>query len=132
MQHDEKRPATTTPELWQKLKPLAREMRHSPTLAENKLWERLRNRRLNGLKFRRQHAIDRFIVDFYCAEARLVIEVDREIHQYTQAEDALRTEFLESLGLRVIRFENGDVLTQIDGVVEAIGEVVEASSLTLP
>jgi very-short-patch-repair endonuclease len=132
MQHDEKRPATTTPELWQKLKPLAREMRHSPTLAENKLWERLRNRRLNGLKFRRQHAIDRFIVDFYCAEARLVIEVDGEIHQYTQAEDALRTEFLESLGLRVIRFENGDVLTQIDGVVEAIGEVVEASSLTLP
>jgi very-short-patch-repair endonuclease len=117
----------TTSELWKKIKPLTREMRKAPTPAEDALWQQLRRKARWGVRFRRQHPIDRFIVEFYCAEAGLVIEVDGEIHQYTQAEDALRTEFLESLGLRVIRFDNGDALTQIEGVVEAIGEVVEAS-----
>ncbi|MEO8611553.1 MAG: endonuclease domain-containing protein [Chloroflexota bacterium] len=122
MEIDERRPANTTPELWEKLKPLARQMRHAPTPAEKHLWGRLRNRQLGGAKFRRQHVIDRFIVDFYCQEYRLVIEVDGSIHEYTQAEDAVRQEFLESLGLRVIRFSNADVLTRIDGVVEVIAE----------
>ena len=78
-----------------------------------------------GYKFRRQHTIDRFIVDFYCTEARLVIEVDGIIHDDQQEADQLRTEIIESLGLRVLRFTNGEVLQQTDGVVERIAEVLQ-------
>jgi very-short-patch-repair endonuclease len=95
-------------------------MRREPTPAEQKLWQKLRHKQLLGFKFRRQHVIDRFIVDFYCREARLVVEVDGEVHQYTQQEDAIRQEFLESLGLRVVRLRNEDVLNSIDGVLEEI------------
>jgi very-short-patch-repair endonuclease len=124
VEYDEQRPANTSPELWEKLKPIARQMRHIPTPAEEQLWQKLRNRGVHGAKFRRQHVIDRFIVDFYCHEARLIIEVDGSIHDYTQDEDAIRQEFLESLGLRVIRFSNGDVMRQMEGVLERIGEMV--------
>ena len=116
--------AKSSPELWAKLKPLAREMRHVPTPAENKLWQRLRNRRALGAKFRRQHAIERFIVDFYCADARLIVEVDGAIHDYIPEEDAIRQEFLESLGFRVIRFSNGEVFHMLDAVVERIGDMI--------
>ncbi|MDM3848679.1 MAG: DUF559 domain-containing protein [Aphanizomenon gracile PMC627.10] len=109
------------PEIWSKLKPLARQMRTEATLAEKQLWQRLKNKQLLGFKFRRQQVIDRFIVDFYCHEVKLVIEVDGEIHNYTQVEDAIREEFLESLGLRVVRFKNEDVLFRIEGVLEEIG-----------
>lgn len=64
-------------------------MRQTPTLEEDMLWQKLRNRGLLGYKFRCQHAIDRFIVDFYCAEARLFAEVDGPVHQYTHEEDAI-------------------------------------------
>jgi very-short-patch-repair endonuclease len=113
-------PWQCSPELWEQLKPLARQMRTEPTLAEKLLWQRLRNKQLLGFKFRRQQVIDRFIVDFYCHEVKLVIEVDGEIHNYTQAKDAIRQEFLESLGLEVIKFKNEDVLENIEGVVEKI------------
>nr|WP_116970817.1 DUF559 domain-containing protein [Blastomonas sp. UPD001] len=115
-----KRGWQTPPELWEKLKPIARQMRREPTPAEEKLWQKLRHKQLLGFKFRRQHTIDRFIVDFYCGEARLVVEVDGEVHDYTQEEDAIRQDFLESLGLRVVRFRNEEVLNAIDGVVEEI------------
>ncbi|WP_082127231.1 endonuclease domain-containing protein [Calothrix sp. 336/3] len=119
-------PTWKTPtELWEKLKPLARQMRREPTAAENRLWQRLKNKQILGYKFRRQHAIDRFIVDFICNQAQLVIEVDGEIHDYTQQQDGIRQEFLESLGLRVIRFRNEEVLEHIDGVVEEIVRYLE-------
>ncbi len=111
-------------DLYRKIKPLAREMRTEPTAAENHLWQRLRRKQIHGYKFRRQHVIDRFIIDFFCADARLVVEVDGPTHEYTEAEDALRTEFLESLGLHVLRFTNGEVLQSTDAVVERIGEVL--------
>ena len=97
------------PELWARLKPLAREKRAEPTEAEDRLWQALR-RRGAGSKFRRQHTIDRFSVDFYCAGARLVVEVDGPIHEFTRADDAIRQEHLKSLGLRVLRFKNEEVL----------------------
>jgi very-short-patch-repair endonuclease len=118
---------TTTP-LWDALKPLARQMRHEPTVAEDVLWKRIRNRQIVNSKFRRQHPIDRFIVDFYCAEAHLVIEVDGSIHDYTPDEDALRQAYIESLGLRVLRFTNGEVLQQTDGVIERIAEVLQGNA----
>jgi very-short-patch-repair endonuclease len=113
-------PWQSSPELWEKLKPLARQMRTEPTLAEKLLWQRLNNKQLQGFKFRRQQVIDRFIVDFYCHEIKLVIEVDGKVHNYTQVEDGIRQEFLESLGLRVLRFNNQDVLLRIEGVLEEI------------
>ncbi|MBE9198057.1 endonuclease domain-containing protein [Nodularia sp. LEGE 06071] len=109
------------PYLWKQLKPFARQMRTEPTLSEKQLWQRLKNKQLLGFKFRRQQVIDRFIVDFYCQEIKLVIEVDGEVHNYTQVEDAIRQEFLESLGLRVMRFKNEDVLFRIENV---LGEIV--------
>jgi primosomal protein N' len=106
--------------LYDKIKPLARQLRTQSTLAEDHLWQSLRNMQTENYKFRRQHPIDRFIVDFYCSEARLVVEVDGDIYQYTQIEDALRQEFLEGLGLRVIRFSNDEVLHEVGGVINRI------------
>src|SRR5690349_761139 len=118
---------TNTPnELYKSTKMLAREMRREPTVAENHLWKRLRKAQILDFKFRRQHTIDRFIVDFYCTKAHLVIEVDGIIHEDQQEADYLRAEFLESLGLQVLRFTNGEVLQQTDGVIERIAEILQA------
>lgn len=119
----------TPSDLWRKIKPLARQMRKEPTIAENILWQRLRRKQL-GVKFRRQHTIDRFIVDFYCHNAKLVIEVDGPIHDYTLDEDRLRQDYLESLGLCVIRFKNEEVIQLIDLVLDEIIKVLEDPSLT--
>ena len=113
----------TPPELWQMLKPLAQQMRHEPTLAEQRLWQRLRKCQL-GVKFRRQQVIDRFIVDFYTREACLIVEVDGPIHQYSVEEDMIRQEFLESLGLRVLRFSNDMVFDAMPDVLAAIKAAV--------
>jgi|SRR5450432_1416876 len=114
----------TPPELWEKLKPLAQQMRTEPTAAEKHLWQYLRKGRRANFKFRRQHTLERFIVDFYCAGAQLVVEVDGEMHQYAQAEDRIRQEFLENLGLRVIRFNNNEVLDNTENVLERIDSAV--------
>jgi very-short-patch-repair endonuclease len=108
--------------LWEKLKSLAREKRHEPTAAEEKLWHYLRGRKVCNAKFRRQHAIERFIVDFLCWEAHLIIEVDGQIHSYTALEDEIRQEFRESKGFRVIRFTNEQVLHETDKVISQILE----------
>jgi very-short-patch-repair endonuclease len=106
----------TTPALWEKLKPIAHEKRHKPTIAEKELWKHLRLRQLRGFIFRRQHSIGQFIVDFYCYKAKLVVEVDGEIHQYQPEEDKIRQEYLESLKLNVLRFSNNAVLNNTDNV----------------
>jgi len=116
-------PWSTPPERWEQLKPLANEMRSTPTSAEKHLWRYLRSKGL-GVKFRRQHVFHHFIVDFYCSEARLVIEVDGAIHDYKVVEDGARQEFLENLGLRVLRFTNGEVLQNTAAVLQRIGEVL--------
>jgi very-short-patch-repair endonuclease len=110
----------TTPVLWEKLKPIAHEKRDNPTEAENKLWKHLRKHQLHGLSFRRQHCIGQFIVDFYCRDAKLVIEVDGPIHQYHPEEDSIRQCYLESLKLKVLRFSNDMVMTNIDNVTKQI------------
>jgi very-short-patch-repair endonuclease len=99
----------------------AREMRRDPTDAERKLWSSLRNRQIANLKFRRQHPMGPFIVDFCCIEKKLVIELDGSQHSDDQQYDLRRTEALRELGYRVIRFWNVDVLKNIEGVVEQIG-----------
>ena len=104
----------------------AREMRHPQTPAEATLWRALRNRQ-TGFKFRRQHPIYRFIIDFYCAKAKLLIEIDGESHlEPDQKEyDEARTEYLEQLGYKVIRFTNDDVRYNIQAVADEILRLVE-------
>lgn len=100
----------------------ARLLRMNMTLAEKALWELLRRKGLNGIRFRRQHPISCFIVDFYCHRAGLVIEIDGDVHsEKEQSErDEDRTSELEKLGLRVIRFENEEVLINTLGVLAKI------------
>lgn len=98
----------------------ARELRQEMTLAEKLLWSRLRNRRLSGLKFRRQHPLGSFIADFCCPARRLVVEIDGDIHDLQAGRDAARTEQFEQYRYRVIRFRNEQVLNHIEGVLAAI------------
>jgi very-short-patch-repair endonuclease len=104
---------------------LARGMRQKPAPAEQKLWYCLRDRRLNGFKFRRQVGIDRYIADFYCAETKLIVEIDGESHCGNEENDASRTETLRALGYSVIRFSNVDIHENFDGVLLAILEACE-------
>jgi len=94
----------------------ARAFRRAPTDAERKLWQALRDRKLGGLKFRRQVPIGRWTADFLCAELRLVVEVDGGQHGES-ARDALRDAELTASGYRTVRFWNNDVLGNLDGVL---------------
>ena len=89
----------------------ARSQRRAPTFAEEKLWQALRNRRLAGLKFRRQHPYERFVLDAFCVEHQLEIEIDGGVHaDPAQAiHDRERAEFLQVRGIRVLRFSNAEV-----------------------
>jgi very-short-patch-repair endonuclease len=98
----------------------SRELRKEQTPAEQILWRRLRNRALGGIKFRRQHAIGRFIVDFFAPEYRVAIELDGETHGRTQEEDRARDEELTALGLTVIRAWNPMVFDDLDCLLENI------------
>ena len=106
--------------MWERLKPVVKEQRSNPTPAEDRLWQALRRNQADGLQFRRQHAIERFIVDFYCPAQRLIIEVDGPIHDSTVEDDRVRQEFLESLGMHVLRFKNDEVLADTARVIQRI------------
>jgi very-short-patch-repair endonuclease len=104
----------------------ARALRAARTEVEGRLWQRLRNRQLNAAKFWRQHLIGGFIVDFFCLDARLVIELDGSQHgeEPERQADERRTEYLASQGYRVLRFWNEEVLDNIDGVLETIAKLL--------
>jgi very-short-patch-repair endonuclease len=113
-----------------KLRPIARRMRHEPTQSEALLWERLRDRRLCGYRFHRQHVIDRFIVDFYCSKAALIIEVDGPVHQKQVEADLEREQVLTGLGYHIIRFSNAQVLEQIENVLQHILDAIDLPKTT--
>ena len=96
------------------------QFRQAQTPAEDLLWERLRNRQLGNFKFRRQHTINGFIVDFCCLEQLLVIEIDGPIHQQQIEYDAERSEVLQQLGYRVVRYTNEQVMQNVEIVLELI------------
>jgi very-short-patch-repair endonuclease len=104
------------------IKTKARELRKNPTYYEEILWNRLRRRQQNGIYFRRQHPYGIYILDFYSFEAKLAVEVDGMIHLGHKEYDNERTRFLESTGLRVIRFKNEDIELRIDWVIEVINK----------
>jgi putative DNA methylase len=109
-----------TPALRVKMKEVARQFRKEPTLSEGLLWQALRNRKLGGYKFRRQQSIGTFVVDFFCGEKRLVVEVDGLIHESQVEADRQRQDLLKSLGLRVVRLKSGQVETDLVGCLEMI------------
>jgi very-short-patch-repair endonuclease len=109
-------------------------MRREPTPAEKRLWSRVRNQRLGGFKFRRQHWLGAFILDFYCPEAALVVELDGDSHATDGAEqeDKERTAFLEAHGLKVIRFWNSQVHDNEDWVLGVIRQACEERARRTP
>ena len=111
----------------QSLKTTARKLRSDLTDAEQALWKRLRRKQIQGAQFLRQKPLLNFIVDFYCSKAQLVIEIDGGQHfepEYLE-KDVERDKALEELGLLVLRFDNRQVLTEMDGVLVVIDSVVE-------
>src|ERR1700751_6470172 len=103
---------------------LARRLRREPTAAEKALWRAIRGRALKGLRFRRQHPIDRYVADFACLSLKLAIEVDGGVHRDDDQilRDLGRTEVMEARGWQVLRFSNEEILGDIDRVVAAILE----------
>lgn len=111
-----------------KLFEYARDLRKNETSAEDLLWRNLRNRKLDGLKFRRQHPLDKFIADFYCHEKGLVIEVDGSVHDSRDAKesDGGRTYELYEFGVTVLRFRNEEVLKEMNLVLKKIREIADS------
>ena len=103
----------------------ARLLRQKLTPAEAILWEALRERKLEGLKFRCQHPIGRFIVDFYCPSLKLIIEIDGEIHIQQQNHDQARTDQLQDFGYSVLRFTNDEVINDLPKVLNRIIQPVQ-------
>jgi len=108
----------------------ARSMRHKMTDAESVLWNALKNRKMCGLKFRRQHPIHYYVADFYCHEKKIIIEVDGGIHnsKATKEHDENRSAEFERLGIRVIRVTNEQVLNSPDEVIDKIKRSISDES----
>src|SRR5688500_12839352 len=113
-----------------KLYQYGRELRQESTPAEKLLWAALRNRKLNGLKFRRQQPLDKFVVDFYCNEKKLVVELDGGIYdeKLNKEYDEARTAMLGGLNIKVLRFKNEEAMNSIKDVLKKISEVADTLS----
>ena len=116
------------------IKQKARNLRKNSTDAEKYLWRHIRNRQLEGWKFRRQFPIGQYIADFVCPELKLIIEIDGGQHAELAEYDLRRTEFLQARGYQVVRFWNNEVLGNIEGVLETLTLTlsVTAPCVTLP
>ncbi|MBI2354998.1 MAG: endonuclease domain-containing protein [Deltaproteobacteria bacterium] len=116
------------------LKGRRKELRNNATPAERMLWGALQHSNLDGYKFRRQHSVGAYILDFYCPSERLAVELDGDSHftDEAMAYDQARTGFLNSLDIRVLRFLNTDVYDNLDVVCERILEELKSNNLTTP
>jgi len=102
------------------MKSFRRKLRKAMTSAEVALWLMIKDKQLDNKRFLRQYSVGRFIVDFYCPECKLAIELDGEVHLYQEEEDMKRTEYLNSVGIRVLRFENFEVFDYPDRTLNEI------------
>jgi very-short-patch-repair endonuclease len=111
-----------------------RRLRGTMPPAEARLWSRLRARQVLGRKFRRQYSVGPFSLDFYCVEEKLAIELDGDSHFSPEAResDAQRQHFIESFGIRFLRFTNHEVYDNLDGVLEVIADAVQAGPPSIP
>ena len=108
----------------EKMRDRRRQLRRKSTAPEQILWSRIRNRQLNNLKFRRQYGVGRYIIDFYCPEAKLAIEVDGDNHfnQNAMKRDQEREEHIKQFNITFLRFNNKEVVENINGVLETISK----------
>ena len=108
---------------------LAKQLRERMTQAEILMWDKLKNNQFKGYKFRRQHPIHHFIVDFYCHALKLIIEIDGKYHESEEQkkEDLNRTELLQFQGLKEIRFSNEEVIDDMDLVFKKLEELINLS-----
>ncbi len=115
-------PTNTDRAVYDEISARAQTMRQNPTSAEKALWQRLRRKQLMGFRFRRQQPIDRFIVDFFCREAGLVVEEDGPVHDSPEHQeyDAQRSRFLQERGIVILRIQNDQVLHDMDSVLQDI------------
>ena len=113
-----------------RLRERRRALRANSTPAEQKMWRIVRDRRLGGFKFRRQHGIGPFVLDFYCSEVKLAVELNGSVHDNpARAEyDGERQEYLAALGLRVVRFSNGEVLREPNRIAESLMMILSQES----
>ncbi len=115
-----------------KMRGFARDLRQQATNAEQRLWQRLRNRQILNAKFRRQHPIPPYVVDFVCLDKKLVIEADGGQHLDQREHDEKRTAFLEARGFRVLRFWNDEILEQMDVVLGVVFRALEEAPAPHP
>ena len=108
------------PKFKNKMHALARQLRQRSTTAETLLWRAIRNRQLEGRKFRRQVPVGAYVVDFYCASERLAVELDGPIHEHQLEADRLRQELIESLGIHFVRLNNQEVEEDLPSALEKI------------
>ncbi len=104
-------------------KEFARNLRQESTPEEKKVWNALRNRKYNNYKFRRQHVIEGFVVDFYCQKLNLAIEIDGKIHERQKDYDQLRQQLIEEKGIKFIRITNEEVNKDINILFSKLGEI---------
>jgi very-short-patch-repair endonuclease len=109
----------------------ARQLRQTMTPAERRLWQALRRHQLDGLHFRRQHPVGLFVLAFYCAAHKLVIEVDGGLHDEQVEQDTYQTQHLNASGYRVLRFRNEEVLTDLSFVLARIAAAATSPSLAV-
>ncbi len=115
-----------------RLRKYACDMRHEQTVAEQKIWQQIRDRRLDHHKFKRQYPIGPYIVDFICLEQRLIVELDGGQHASQQSYDAARDAFLMAQGFQVLRLWNHDVLTNMEGVVVTLLDALRGGETPSP
>ncbi len=107
----------------------ARDVRKNPTFTEKLMWNALRNRKQDGLKFRREHPVEGYIADFFCVEHNLIIEIDGSIHDETskKEKDIVRQKRLEEAGYRIVRFTAQEININIDSVIDKIVAICKTS-----
>jgi very-short-patch-repair endonuclease len=115
-----------------KIRNFSRSLRKNPTDAEKKLWAHLRRKQISGRRFRRQHPLGRYIVDFVCLEAKLIVEIDGGQHAESVHDDTQRTQWLQRQGFRVARFWNNEVLGETESVLTEIARLVDSQVLPPP
>ena len=108
----------------------ARQMRNNPTEPEKRLWRHVSNGQLDGFKFRRQQVIGHYIADFVCAAAKLIVEVDGDTHE--EMRDRVRDDDLATMGYRVVRVSNHDVMTNVDGVLQFVEKALRPAATPYP
>ncbi len=107
---------------------LAQKLRKNMTPAEIILWEMIKDKKISGYKFRNQHPVDRYILDFYCHEKKLAVEIDGHIHDHRKDYDEHRDEYLKSAGIEVLRFSNDEIINNPDKIIEIIRTRLNAKS----